>query len=115
MSSRERALVNMDTYTDFPAFIKAHKGKIFHYWIYRRVFTPYEQKECFIDESVFEDTHANSGIIMECIPLGNGDFLLGFQPVDDSDLYNITAFDFVEYYKLSEIRLRRSIEDNGEE
>ena len=105
----------MDTYTDFHAFIKAHEGEIFLYWIYRRVFTPYEQKECFMDESIFEDTHANVGIIKDCIPLGDGDFLLGFQPVDDCDPYNITAFDFVEYYKLSEIRLNRPIENKEEE
>lgn len=105
----------MDTYTDFHAFIKAHEGEIFRYWIYRRVFTPYEQKECFMDESIFEDTHANVGIIKDCIPLGDGDFLLGFQPVDDCNPYNITAFDFVEYYKLSEIRLNRPIENKEEE
>lgn len=105
----------MDTYTDFRAFIKAHECEIFRYWIYRRVFTPYEQKECFMDESIFEDTHANVGIIKDCIPLGDGDFLLGFQPVDDCDPYNITAFDFVEYYKLSEIRLNRPIENKEEE
>lgn len=105
----------MDTYTDFHAFIKSHEGEIFRYWIYRRVFTPYEQKECFMDESIFEDTHANVGIIKDCIPLGDGDFLLGFQPVDDCDPYNITAFNFVEYYKLSEIRLNRPIDNNDEE
>lgn len=105
----------MDTYTDFNAFIKAHEGDVFRYWIYRRIFTPYEQKECFIDESAFEDTHANVGIIKDCIPLGDGDFLLGFQPIDDCDPYNATAFDFIEYYKLSEIRLNRPIENNKEE
>ena len=68
-----------------------------------------------MDESIFEDTHANVGIIKDCIPLGDGDFLLGFQPVDDCDPYNITAFDFVEYYKLSEIRLNRPIENKEEE
>ena len=105
----------MDTYTDFHAFIKAHEGEIFRYWVYRRVFTPYEQKECFMDESIFEDTHANVGIIKDCIPLGDGDFLLCFQQVDDCDSYNITAFDFVEYYKLSEIRLNRHFKNNEEE
>lgn len=105
----------MDTYTDFHAFIKAHESEIFRYWIYRRVFTPYEQKECFMDESIFEDTHASTGIIRECIPLGNGDFLLGFQSVDDCDPCNVTVFDSIEYYKLSEIRLNRPIENNEEE
>lgn len=105
----------MDIYTDFHTFVKAHEGETFRYWVYRRVFTPYEQKECFMDESVFEDIHANIGIIKECIPLGDGDFLLGFQPVDDYDPYNITTFDFVDYYKLSEIRLSRPIKNNEEE
>lgn len=105
----------MDSYTDFNAFIKAHEGEVFRYWIYRRVFTPYEQNQCFMDESVFEDSHANVGVIKECVPLGNGDFLLGFQPVDDCDPYNITTLDFIEYCKLSEIRLNRLIENNEEE
>ena len=105
----------MDTYTGIHAFLKEHENEVFHYWVYRRVYTPYEQKECFSDESIFEDTHAGSGYIKECIPLGDGDFLLGFQAVDDCDPYNITAFDFVEYYKLSEIRLNRPIMNNNEE
>lgn len=106
----------MDTYTDIHAFLKAHEGEIFHYWVYRRVFTPYEQKECFTDESIFEDTHAGVGVIKECIPLGSGDFLLGFQPADDCDPYNITTpYDFVEYYKLSEIRLNRRFKNQEEE
>jgi len=104
----------MDIYTDFHAFLKAHMGEVFQYWVYRRIFTPYKQKECFADESVFEDTHASTAIIKECIPLGGGDFLLGFQPVNDCDLYNIT-YDFIEYYKLSEIRLNRLTKDSKEE
>lgn len=105
----------MDTYTDIHAFLKAHENKVFHYWVYRRMYTPYEQKECFSDESVFEDTHAGAGYIRECIPLGDGDFLLGFQAVDDCDPFNITTFDFIEYYKLSEIRLNKPLDNNDEE
>lgn len=105
----------MDTYTDIHAFLKTHENKVFHYWVYRRMYTPYEQKECFSDESVFEDTHAGAGYIRECIPLGDGDFLLGFQAVDDCDPFNITTFDFIDYYKLSEIRLNKPLDNNNDE
>lgn len=105
----------METYTDFPAFLTAHKDDIFRYWVYRRMFTPYEQKECFQDESVFEDVYAEVGVVKECIPIGNGDFLIGFQAADDSDPYNVTVFDFIEYYKLSEIRLNLNLKNKEEE
>ena len=106
----------MSMYTSIYEFLKAHDGEVFHYWVYRRIFTPYEQNECFMDESIFEDTHASTGIIKECAPLGNGDFLLGFQPVDDLDDYgHADTYNIIEYYKLSEIRLARHTKDIVEE
>ena len=115
MNSPERILVSMDEYNDFPAFLRAHMGEVFRYWVYRRGFTPYEQRECFMDESIFEDTHASVGIIRECISLGDRDFLIGFQPVDDCGVEGVNVFDFIEYYKLSEIRLNRTVENKEEE
>lgn len=95
----------MNIYTDFYTFLKEHDGEAFRYLVYRRMFTPYEQNECFVDETVYEDTHFNVGVIVDCIVLGNGDFLLGFQSADDIDPNNMQLFDNVDYYKLSEIRL----------
>ena len=75
--------------------------RVFRFWVYRRLFTPYEQQQAFIDETQFEDSHAQLGIIKEAIDLGNGDWLLGFQIVDDDGV----SYGGIEYYKLSEIRL----------
>lgn len=104
----------MEYHEDIKAFLKAHEGEVFRYLVYRRLFTPYEQKECFMDESVYEDYHYNIGVIVECTSLGD-DFLLGFEGVDDTDPNNIVRLGHIDYYKLSEIRLCRYPEEDSED
>lgn len=74
--------------------------RVFRYWTYRRLFTPYEETEKFEDESYYEDPFASYGRIVECVELPDGDYLLGFQPVIDGETRNN-----VDYQHLSEIRL----------
>lgn len=96
----------MIEFKSIPDFFQAHKGDIFRFWVYRRVYTPYEQQQAFMDESVFEDTHAIHGIVVECAPLGASDFLLGFLVVPDPDEERLQEYRGpIEYYKLSEIRI----------
>ena len=46
----------------FSSFAKDNgKDKIFTYWVYRQVYTPYEEKQCFSDESIYEDTCGSFG------------------------------------------------------
>lgn len=104
----------MDVYQSFPDFLLANKNTVFHYWVYRRLYTPYEQREAFIDESVYEDSVASAGIIRECIALGNGDYLLGFQVVEIGEPPEQPCTG-LEYYRLSEIRLGFSRDEQEEE
>ena len=72
--------------------------RVFRMWVFKRMFTPYEQEEKFTDESVYEDDTCKFVMIKEIIELADGDLLIGFQDADSDNLY-------LEYYKLSEIRL----------
>lgn len=74
------------------------EDRVFRLWVFKKMFTPYEQEQKFIDESIFEDVHCKLVRIKELIELADGDYLIGFQETDRDDLY-------IEYYKLSEIRL----------
>ena len=72
--------------------------RVFRMWIFKKMFTPYEQDEKFSDESVYVDDTCKFVMIKELIELPDGDLLIGFQDTDNDNLY-------LEYYKLSEIRL----------
>ena len=72
--------------------------RVFRMWVFKKMFTPYEQDEKFLDESVYVDDVCKFVMIKEMIELPDGDLLIGFQDVDSDNLY-------LEYYKLSEIRL----------
>ena len=72
--------------------------RVFRMWVFKKMFTPYEQDEKFSDESVYVDDTCNLVMIKELIELPDGDLLIGFQDTDSDNLY-------LEYYKLSEIRL----------
>ena len=72
--------------------------RIFRIWIFKKMFTPYEQDEKFSDESVYVDDTCKFVMIKELIELPDGDLLIGFQDAD-SDI------EYLEYLKLSEIRL----------
>lgn len=105
----------MEYFSDMLAFVKAHENDLFMCWVYRKLFTPYEQQQAFMDESVFEDSHATLCYIRECVQLENGDFLIGLQSTDDPrDFPNPKLYN-VEYYKLSEVRLSLCPVENNEE
>ena len=95
----------MDYYKSPLDFFKDNDGIVFRYWVYRRMFTPFEQEKAYSDESFFEDTHANFGIVRDCIALGNGEYLLGFQDVYDLENEEGREYTVLNYYRLSEIRL----------
>ena len=72
--------------------------RVFRMWVFKKMFTPYEQDKKFSDESVYEDDVCKYVMIKELIELPDGDLFIGFQDADNDNLY-------LEYYKLSEIRL----------
>ena len=59
---------------------------------HKRIFTPLEQEKKYIDECVYEDTNAQTGIIREVVVLPDNDLLLGFyipccDTADEEDEY----------------------------
>lgn len=104
----------MRIHSDMKEFFKAHDGHIFRYWIYKKMFTPYEQEEKFIDETIYENEQCSFGRIIEVSPLPDGDVLLAFQ-VDDNYENGINDIDYVTYHKLSEIQLDWCKQDQVED
>ena len=88
--------------TNLETFALDNSDTIFRFLVYRRMYTPYEQAEKYIDESFYEDDHYFFGYLENVIDLGYGNWLLGFRLIDDC---NGEKFDNIEYYKLDEIRL----------
>lgn len=92
-------------YDDISKFLEQTAGQIFRFWVYRKLFTPYEMEHKFMDESQFESTHASFGVIQEAIALPDGDVLLGFGILSEhiSDLQ--ADYFRREYHRLSDISL----------
>lgn len=79
-----------------------NSGNTFFVLVYKRMFTPYENEKKFMDESIYEESF--NAKLVESVSLGNGDYLLGFRRIFDFDC-DAEVADFIDYYKLSEIRL----------
>ena len=92
-------------YGDFFSFLKHNKDRIFRFWVYKRLFTPLEQEQKYIDQGEFEDYHAQTGIIKEVIILPDNDLLLGFYIILDTTADEVDEHRHLQYYKLSEIRM----------
>lgn len=94
--------------TDFETWVLDNPDRIYRYWVYKRMFTPYEQEEKFMDESQFVASTCSFGCIREAIELPDGDILLGF--VDPED-YDTDRDLYIAYHKLSDINLAFSPSD----
>ena len=81
---------------------------VFRLWQYKRMFTPYEQDEKFMDESQYVNTTADKVRILDVINLPDGDLLL-------ATTYAYGDGKCINYYKLSEISLGKSEHDMEEE
>lgn len=87
--------------TDMTTWLIDNENRIFRYTIYRRMFTPYEESQKYIDETEYENG-GNYTLcrIEEAVDLGNGEWLLGMREIIDEDLSNT-----ITYVRLGEIRL----------
>ena len=92
------------SYNSFSSFAVKHQNNIFRYWIYRKVYTPYEIENKYTDESMYEDCFCKLAYIRECIDLPNGDILIGFLAADGDGKEEIGRRN-IQYCRLSEIRL----------
>lgn len=98
------------TYNSFGEYLKSlPPDTVFRLWQYRRMFTPYEQDEKFLDESQFVNTKCDFIKIHDVINLPDGDLLL-------ATTYAYGDGKYISYYKLSEISLGKNENDmEGEE
>ena len=89
--------------TDFTTWLLDNDGRIYRYWVYKRMFTPAEQEARRSDQSCYECDECWYGRIEEAVELPDGDILIGFtDPACDDDA---SLRGSLEYYKLSEIQL----------
>jgi len=86
----------------FLEWVNAHKDRVYGCLVYRRLFTPYEQKQAFMDESEFTDIHFRYVRIEEAVPLGGGDWLLGLRILDE-DMDDCD--EELEFHRLSDVKL----------
>lgn len=99
------AFSKLKTYNAFVEFAAINPERLYRIWVYKRVFTPLEQEKKYIDQGMFEDVHAHVGMLREVIPLGNGDYLLGFAFIYESVADLASENRSIEYFRLSEIRM----------
>lgn len=99
----------MTCYKDLQEFLKDKEGKIFRVWVFKRMFTPYEQEKKYSDETPYVDDSATFVTIQEAIPLPDGDVLLGFRDIAFGD---DGSKPWIFYYKLSELRVEYNAEDS---
>lgn len=95
--------------TDLTTWLLDNSDRLYRYWIYKRMWTPYEQEQKFTDESIYQDDECCFGRIVEAVELPDGDVLLGFADPDCS------SFEYVSYYKLSDIEIAYCERDQHEE
>ena len=96
------------TYNSFGDYLKSlPPNTIFRLWEYKRMFTPYEQAEQFIDQSIYKNEVCDYIIIKDVINLPDGDLLLAVSDECDSGI--------IDYYRLSDITLSKVDSDMEEE
>lgn len=95
-----------------------NRGAVFRYLTYKKLFTPYEQENKFMDESQFEDIHYSYGKLEGVFDLGSGEVLLAFRELLDGYNPCTSKDDFEEtgmtvYRRLSDIQLYKFDCDAG--
>ena len=89
------------SYGSADAFFEHFWNRVIRFYVYRRMFTPMENDKKFSDQSMFESTHAGIGMVREIITLPNDDVLVGIAIITE----DVSDMDYLEYYRLSELRL----------
>ena len=90
-------------YTGIEDFFRQHINHVFRIWHLKKAWTPYDEQQCDPDISPYENDVCEYVIITECIPLPNGDFLLGCASAEGKTPDDAIKMGYVSYYKLSEI------------
>lgn len=106
---RQYEEIEYRNYESLNELVEANKNRLFIAFPYKRLFTPYEQNEKFMDESEFNG--GCKGRIVSLLSLPDGDILIGIQGKEEWDDYNSCL---VEFFKLSEIRLNMCVDSLDE-
>ena len=76
---------------------------VFRLWEKKFVFTPYEQENKFVDQSVYENETCEFVFIKDVINLPDGDLLLATE--------NIDCKGYTDYFKLSGVAIAKRDRD----
>lgn len=90
-------------------WVNENADRIYRFWVYKHTYTPLELRECYEDQTQFEDGYCSYGRIEEAIPIGTSDYLLGFRILEGGKEYGL------EYHLLSNISLVYYESDNEQE
>ena len=102
--------------TNFGTWLKDNKDETFRLLVYKKVYTPLEQEKKYSDESEFENGGYYKYVkIDKAIEIPN-DILLEVHPVKYNEFeQEIGVYENLsEFYRLSEIRLSKLGEEDGE-
>lgn len=101
--------------TNIGTWLQDNKDVTFRLLVYKKVYTPLEQEKKYSDESEYENGGYYKYVkIVKAIEIPN-DVLLEVSPVKYNDFEEeIGVYNLSEFYRLSEIRLSRIGEDDGE-
>ena len=102
------------SYEDVREFFEAHKDRLFRYLVHKRMFTPYEMANQYMDQSCYESNYYHRGYIREIVILPDEDVLLGIADILESDADLHDEYRSMKYYRLSEIRLEYFPKDADE-
>lgn len=72
-----------DTVLTLNEWIEKYKDTVFRILEYKKVWTPYEMEEKFIDASEYKDNHYTHVKIREAVTLPNGEVMLKLMDVSD--------------------------------
>lgn len=98
--------MNPKTYENFDQWVEFHRNDIFRMWEYKKMFTPYEQEQKFVDESIYVDSHCSFIIIKEVIHISSDKIMIGVHHIYDFTKSEIEEPNpHLSYYMLNEIKL----------
>ena len=95
-------------------FLAENTDTVFRYVTYNKfnIWTPEQKKECYVDESVYLDTHYTFAKILNIYDTPNG-AMIEFDVVDDCEDYH--SIGRREYKLLNDIELTQFKIDNEEQ
>ena len=70
---------------DLNSWIEKYKNTVFRMFEYKKIWTPYEMEQKFMDETEFKTDRSTLVKVKEAVTLPNGEVLLKLRDVDDEE------------------------------